>query len=131
METTGEASGVASTSAGAQVTAVDERYGGIDPDLAYLDPSLAHLAGGPGKSGGPQAQQARFNARKGRFQANLASLTPDHISDFKRSERQQEAFYDTALWQASLGGKGIKGDGASKKRVTAKEVVSDPLVLAD
>lgn len=100
------------------------QYGGIDPDLAYLDPSLRQSS----TSSAP-SYQARFNSRTGRFQGD-PSMTPDRISEFKRGERQQEAFYDTASWQESLGGKGLKrsgigeADGTGKpKKLTAKELV--------
>lgn len=59
----------------------------IDPDLAWLDPAAAR------RSAGQVTQTARFNARTGRFQADPA-MNPDRISDFKRGQRQQEAFYD-------------------------------------
>lgn len=64
-------------------------YGGIDPDLAYLDPSLRQQA-----TSATPAFQARFNSRTGRFQGD-PSMNPDRVSEFKRGERQQEAFYDT------------------------------------
>lgn len=96
-------------------------YGGIDPDLAYLDPSLRQSS-----SSSAPSYQARFNSRTGRFQGD-PSMTPDRISEFKRGERQQEAFYDTASWQESLGGKGLKRSGTSEsdkpKKLTAKELV--------
>lgn len=59
----------------------------IDPDLAWLDPSAR------GSSSTTSAQSARFNARTGRFQVD-PKFTPDRISDYQRSHRQQEAYYD-------------------------------------
>lgn len=80
-------------------------------------------------AGGAPVFQARFNSRTGRFQGD-PTMNPDRISDFKRAERQQEAYYDTAGWQGSLEGKGLKRSGEDaegggrKKRPSAKEVVS-------
>lgn len=114
-----ESSGASSSS----ITNSGGAFGGIDPGLAYLDPKLAARA-----SSSTPAFQARFNARTGRFQGD-PTMTPDRVGEFKRGERQQEAFYDTALWQESLGGKGLQRggeavEGKAKRRVSAKELVS-------
>jgi hypothetical protein len=99
-------------------------YDGIDPELAYLDPSYSRA-----NSSAAPSFQARFNSRTGRFQGD-PTMNPDRISEFSRGERQQNAFYDTASWQTSLEGKGLKRSGEEaeggtrKKKPTAKEVVS-------
>ncbi|GAA5934638.1 hypothetical protein JCM1841_001790 [Sporobolomyces salmonicolor] len=96
----------------------------IDPELAWLDPSAAARTSSTG------AQLARFNARTGRFQVD-PSMNPDRISDFQRSNRQQEAYFDVTGWQTQLQGQGIKrsaegGDGeggsATKKRPSSKQI---------
>lgn len=101
-----------------------DRYEGIDPDLAYLDPSYISNSVNDGTN---FSTSARFNSRTGRFQGD-PSMNPDRISDYNRSERQQEAFYDTKSWSESLGGRGLgKGydeDGKLKKKPSAKQVVS-------
>lgn len=62
-------------------------------------------------------------------------MTPDRISEYKRGERQQEAYYDTKGWMDSLEGKGLKrsgeggegqGEGEEKgqKKLKKGEVVS-------
>lgn len=105
-------------------------YGGIDPDLAYLDPSLSRST--TSISATP-AFQARFNARTGRFQGD-PTMNPDRISEFKRGERQQGAYYDVDGWNESLAGRGIRGAdederGGKKRKVTAKDVVRNFLFL--
>jgi hypothetical protein len=60
------------------------------------------------------------------------SMNPDRISDYSRGTRQQDAYYDTSGWTASLDGKGLKrgaggagaveDDGPRKKKPSAKEV---------
>ncbi|GAA5866875.1 hypothetical protein JCM8547_003903 [Rhodosporidiobolus lusitaniae] len=93
----------------------------IDPELAWLDPTAAARSKGSG------VQVARFNARTGRFQADPA-MNPDRISDFSRGQRQQEAYYDVAGWEAQLGGRGLKrgaetdDDEAGKRRPSSKQV---------
>ncbi|GAA5988363.1 hypothetical protein JCM5350_004414 [Sporobolomyces pararoseus] len=96
----------------------------IDPDLAWLDPSAAARGG----SSTTSAQSARFNARTGRFQVD-SKLTPDRISDYQRSHRQQEAYYDVKGWEQQLEGKGLKRGGdesenaeGSRKRPSSKQV---------
>ncbi|GAA5967291.1 hypothetical protein JCM3765_005592 [Sporobolomyces pararoseus] len=95
----------------------------IDPDLAWLDPSAAR-----GSSSTTGAQSARFNARTGRFQVD-PKFTPDRISDYQRSHRQQEAYYDVKGWEQQLEGKGLKRAGeetedaeGSRKRPSSKQV---------
>ncbi|KAL8287336.1 hypothetical protein RQP46_003788 [Phenoliferia psychrophenolica] len=113
--------------AGAAADGADPRtqvdYGGIDPELAYLDPNLARSST---TSSAAPSFQARFNSRTGRFQGD-PTMNPDRISEYSRGERQQEVFYNTQAWQASLEGKGIKrageeAEGGKRKRVTAKDV---------
>lgn len=94
-------------------------YGGIDPDLAYLDPSLSRSTAA---SSATPYFQARFNSRTGRFQGD-PTMNPDRISEFKRGERQQEAYYDVSSWQSSLDGKGIK-------RRYISHIVSTPTLTA-
>lgn len=112
----------------------DDRFDGIDPDLAYLDPKYSTATSSASASYAPTFQ-ARFNSRTGRFQGD-PTINPDRVSEFKRGERQQEAFYDTNSWTESLGGKGLRaarGIGGStneegvqtkQKRPSAKQVVS-------
>ncbi|KAK4705249.1 hypothetical protein P7C70_g956, partial [Phenoliferia sp. Uapishka_3] len=112
-----------STSASAADPRGQVDYGGIDPELAYLDPSLSRSS--TTGSAAPSFQ-ARFNSRTGRFQGD-PSMNPDRISEYSRGERQQEVFYNTQAWQASLEGKGIKrageeAEGGKRKKVTAKDV---------
>jgi len=95
----------------------------IDPDLAWLDPTAAR-ATASGSGAGTQA--ARFNARTGRFQVD-PKFTPDRISDYQRSHRQQEAYYDVKGWEQQLEGKGLKraaedSEEGNPKRTTAKQV---------
>ena len=75
------------------------------------------------------------------------TMNPDRISEYSRGERQQEVFYNTQAWQASLEGKGAprlcvfgrcsadslgsgikrageEAEGGKRKKVTAKDVVS-------
>ncbi|GJN92851.1 hypothetical protein Rhopal_005889-T1 [Rhodotorula paludigena] len=98
----------------------------IDPDLAWLDPAAAARSR-PGGGGASVTQTARFNARTGRFQADPA-LTPDRIGEFQRGQRQQEAYYDVAGWEASLAGKGLKrgaeetDEQGAKRRPSSKQV---------
>ncbi|GAA5913805.1 WW domain-containing protein [Sporobolomyces salmoneus] len=98
----------------------------IDPELAWLDPSAARASG----SGSSMATQAaRFNARTGRFQVD-PKFTPDRISDYQRSHRQQEAYYDVKGWEQQLEGKGLKRTGedetgeaeGARKRPSSKQV---------
>lgn len=52
-------------------------------------------------------------------------MNPDRISDFSRSNRQQEVFYDPNAWQASLEGKGLQrniGDTQRKRKPSSAEV---------
>lgn len=54
-------------------------------------------------------------------------MNPDRISEFKRGERQQGAYYDVDGWNESLAGRGIRGAdederGGKKRKVTAKDV---------
>ncbi|GAA5841322.1 hypothetical protein JCM3766R1_005028 [Sporobolomyces carnicolor] len=91
----------------------------IDPDLAWLDPSAA-------RGSSTNAQAARFNARTGRFQVD-PKFTPDRISDYQRSHRQQEAYYDVKGWEQQLEGKGLKRAGdeeaeGSRKRPSSRQV---------
>ncbi|ORY73820.1 hypothetical protein BCR35DRAFT_306924 [Leucosporidium creatinivorum] len=100
-------------------------FGGIDPELAFLDPTLSRQMT---SGGGTQSFQARFNSRTGRFQGD-PSMNPDRISDYSRGTRQQEVFYDTAAWAASLEGKGLKragesAEGSRKKKPSAAEVAA-------
>jgi hypothetical protein len=108
-------------------TPTAEDFGGIDPDLAYLDPNLARSRAG---SSHAPVFKAAFNARTGRFQGD-PSLNPDRISDYKRAERQQEAFYNKQAWDESLGGRGLRNSDDEKrnKRPSAKEVVCSLFVL--
>lgn len=123
-----------STAAPPPLPAEDDRFDGIDPDLAYLDPKYSTATSSSSTSYAPTFQ-ARFNSRNGRFQGD-PTMNPDRVSEFKRGERQQEAFYDTNSWTESLGGKGLRaargiGDQTNEegvqtkaKRPTAKQVVS-------
>ena len=111
----------------------EDRFDGIDPDLAYLDPKYSTATSN--SSSYAPTFQARFNSRTGRFQGD-PTMNPDRVSEFKRGERQQEAFYDTNSWTESLGGKGLRaargigsqtneeGVATKTKRPTAKQVVS-------
>jgi hypothetical protein len=52
-------------------------------------------------------------------------MNPDRISDYSRSTRQQEVFYDPNAWQASLDGRGLQrdvGDSQKKRKPSAKEL---------
>lgn len=56
-------------------------------------------------------------------------MNPDRISDYSRGNRQQEVFYDTTAWTASLEGKGLKragegAEGSRKKKPSASEVAA-------
>lgn len=56
-------------------------------------------------------------------------MNPDRISDYQRSNRQQEVFYDTGAWTESLQGKGLKrsgegNEGSRKKKASAAEVAA-------
>ncbi|SDA01433.1 BZ3500_MvSof-1268-A1-R1_Chr10-1g02661 [Microbotryum saponariae] len=101
-------------------------YRGIDPDLAFLDPNLARQQT---RGGAAPVFQARFNSKTGRFQGD-PSMVPDRISDYSRSSRQQQAFYDTNAWTESLQGRGlyqgqqdeVEEQGGRKRKPSSKEV---------
>ncbi|SCV73909.1 BQ2448_6339 [Microbotryum intermedium] len=102
-------------------------YRGIDPDLAFLDPNLARQQT---RGGAAPTFQARFNSKTGRFQGD-PSMTPDRISDYSRSSRQQQAFYDTTAWTESLQGRGLyqgqqeeedRAQAGRKRKPSSKEV---------
>ncbi|GAA5940485.1 WW domain-containing protein [Sporobolomyces koalae] len=94
----------------------------IDPDLAWLDPAAAAR----GSSSSTAAQTARFNARTGRFQVENHHLTPDRISDYQRSNRQQEAYYDVKGWEQQLDGKGLKRSATDSNALDASETRKRP-----
>lgn len=91
-------------------------------------------SGGGGATGvalNPYTAQARFNSRTGRYEAD-PSRAPEHLSDFARMRRQNEAFFDQAEWERqreaefeqqqrdeAAGG----GGGSKRKRATREEVV--------
>lgn len=112
-------------------------YGGFAygaPELPTVDAGLAHLLPPSYNPLNPSAStsasgytsQARFNTRTGRYEnASDVSKMPDHLSDYSRAKRQNEAFFDQEAWmrerdeeQARLAGEGP----AKKKRLTKTEV---------
>jgi hypothetical protein len=102
--------------------------GGIDPDLAYLDPSLS-ASSSSRAGGGPPAFQARFNARTGRFEGSQGR-TPEHVSDYNRSRRQNEFFFDVSSWERQVEEEQNRkraaeelGEENKKKRLSKAQVV--------
>ncbi|KDE05296.1 hypothetical protein MVLG_04328 [Microbotryum lychnidis-dioicae p1A1 Lamole] len=130
--TTQPTAGPSTTTATTTADAQDEdpnshiNHRGIDPDLAFLDPNLARQQT---RGGAVPVFQARFNSKTGRFQGD-PSMVPDRISDYSRSSRQQQAFYDTNAWTESLQGRGIyqgqqdevEEQGGKKRKLSSKEV---------
>lgn len=109
-------------------------YGGVPPPQP-VDPALAHLLPGsynplgPSGAGGGYAAQARFNTRTGRYEAD-PSRAPEHLGDFARMRRQNEAFFDQAEWdrqrEAEFEREREAAGGSKRKRATREEVVHPP-----
>lgn len=105
---------------------------GIDPALAHLLPSYNPL--NPSSSSTSYANQARFNSKTGRFESD-PSRVPEHLSDYARMKRQNEAFFDQTAWEREREAefeKAQEDGGGKRKRTTKEEIVSScksPLVV--
>lgn len=103
---------------------------GIDPALAHLLPSYNPL--NPSSSSSTSySNQARFNAKTGKFESD-PSRVPEHLSDYARMKRQNEAFFDQTAWEREREAEFERAQeegGGKRKRTTKEEVVSSPFSL--
>lgn len=69
-----------------------------------IDPALAHLLDkpDPNQITDPAYQQAKFNAKTGRFTAKDFELTPEYVSELGRMKRMNEMYFDTEEWERKV-----------------------------
>lgn len=96
---------------------------GIDPALAHLDPSLAGGSAAPGAN----TYTAKFNARTGAF-ARPDARDPSHLSEFERSKRMSEFYFDVNAWESEVEMRKLQEaqeeESRKRKRPTKKDIVS-------
>lgn len=95
---------------------------GIDPALAHLDPTLAG-----GSAPGANTYTAKFNARTGAF-ARPDARDPSHLSEFERSKRMSEFYFDVNAWESEVEMRKLQEaqeeESRKRKRPTKKDIVS-------
>ncbi|WWC63387.1 uncharacterized protein I303_105987 [Kwoniella dejecticola CBS 10117] len=83
-------------------------FGSYDADgQPEIDEGLAHLFGGGsgsstsgmGDGGMGIHQQASFNARTGKFQANAGVYNPGYLDEYNRSKRMNNYYFDVDQWE--------------------------------
>ena len=100
----------------------------IDPDLAYLLPATQRGSDGNG-------QNASFNARTGKFQAD-GGYAFDHLDEYNRANRMAGKYFDVDSWEKNLREENAKRkrDEAlgltEEKKITKKDMVSFSLLLS-
>jgi hypothetical protein len=100
----------------------------IDPELAYLLPATQRGSDGNG-------QNASFNARTGKFQAD-SGYAFDHLDEYNRAKRMAGKYFDVDSWEKNLREENAKRkrDEAlgvtEEKKITKKDMVSASLPLS-
>jgi hypothetical protein len=114
--------GQASGSAGPSTHNAQQPAAGIHPGLAHLVPPSYNPLNPSGSAA--YTAQARFNSRTGRYESD-PNRAPEHLSDFARMRRQNEAFFDQAEWerQHEAEFEREREEGSKRKRATREEVV--------